>query len=82
MLLSPAQYPWYYVWFAPFLAFRPWQGFLVLAATVPLYYAFFHLSARGQPEVFEETGGLDHLGAGLGALVLAALHKRWGDRPA
>jgi alpha-1,6-mannosyltransferase len=54
VLLTPAQYPWYSVWFAPFLAFKPWQGFLVLAATIPLYYTFFHFSAREQPEIFNE----------------------------
>lgn len=82
VLLSPAQYPWYYVWFAPFLAFRPWHGFLLLAATVPLYYSFFHLSAHGQPEVFEETVVWIIWAPVWAALVFEAAHKRWGDRPA
>jgi hypothetical protein len=42
VLLSPAQYPWYALWFAPFLAFYPVPGLLALMATVPLYYLFFH----------------------------------------
>jgi hypothetical protein len=54
VLLSPAQFPWYLVWFAPFLAFRPWAGFLFLTATAPLYYADFYFIARGRPEIFEE----------------------------
>ncbi len=53
VLLSPAQFPWYAVWFAPFLAFRPWTGFLVLTATAPLYYLSFYFTALGEPEVFK-----------------------------
>lgn len=52
VLLSPAQFPWYAAWFAPFLAFRPWTGFLILTATAPLYYMSFYLSASGEPELF------------------------------
>jgi hypothetical protein len=52
VLLSPAQFPWYAVWFAPFLAFRPWGGFLLLSATFPLYYLDFYFIGRFQPEVF------------------------------
>ena len=53
VLLSPAQFPWYAVWFAPFLAFRPWAGFLVLTATAPLYYTSFYFAALGEPEAFK-----------------------------
>ena len=52
VLLSPAQFPWYGVWLAPFLAFRPWIGFLILTATAPLYYMSFYYADLGQPEVF------------------------------
>jgi hypothetical protein len=52
VLLSPAQFPWYAVWIAPFLAFRPWAGFLILTATAPLYYMSFYFVAAGEPEVF------------------------------
>jgi hypothetical protein len=55
VLLSPAQFPWYAVWFAPFLAFRPWAGFLMLTATAPLYYMSFYLTAAGEPEIFKRT---------------------------
>lgn len=53
VVLSPAQFPWYGVWFAPFLAFQPWLGFLVLTVTAPLYYSYFHFAARGEPELFK-----------------------------
>jgi alpha-1,6-mannosyltransferase len=52
VLLSPAQYPWYAIWFLPFLVFLPLRTFLVLTATLPLYYTFFHFNAREHPEVF------------------------------
>ncbi|MGH6802312.1 MAG: glycosyltransferase 87 family protein [Methyloceanibacter sp.] len=55
VLLSPAQFPWYAVWFAPFLAFRPWTGFLLLSATIPLYYADFYFLSRDRPEIFEDV---------------------------
>jgi hypothetical protein len=54
VLLSPAQFPWYVVWFAPFLAFRTWFGFLLLTATAPLYYMYFFLAAAGEPQVFSQ----------------------------
>lgn len=54
VLLAPAQYPWYMLWFAPFLPFLPLRAFLVLTATLPLYYASFHFAARDTPEVFSD----------------------------
>jgi hypothetical protein len=55
VLLSPAQFPWYAVWFAPFLAFRPWAGFIILTATAPLYYMSFYLTAAGEPALFKNA---------------------------
>ena len=52
VLLSPAQYPWYAIWFLPFLPFLPLRCFLALTVTLPIYYAFFHFNARGAPDVF------------------------------
>jgi len=53
-LVTPAQFPWYYVWIAPFLPFVPLYGLLVLTATLPLYYASFHFIARDAYEVFSK----------------------------
>ena len=80
VLLVPAQYPWYYVWFAPFLPFRPWLGFLILAATIPLYYAYFHLVARERPEVFEDIVVWIIWAPVWAALVLEAARSRWRER--
>ncbi len=55
VLVAPAQFPWYAIWFAPFLAFRPWAGFLVLTATMPLYYLFFYFAAHEHVDLFENV---------------------------
>jgi hypothetical protein len=44
-LVTPAQFPWYVVWIAPFLAFAPLPGLIILAVTMPLYYLAFYLMA-------------------------------------
>jgi hypothetical protein len=51
-LLSPAQFPWYYLWALPLLACFPSAGMLVLTATLPLYYTAFYFYAHGTYELF------------------------------
>ena len=48
----PAAYPWYSLWFLPFLVLAPEPGLVLLSMTMPLYYLFFHYAARDTPEVF------------------------------
>jgi len=52
-LLSPAQFPWYYVWMVPFLALHPRYSLLSLTALLPLYYTRFYLDAAGQVALFD-----------------------------
>ena len=52
LLLSPTQFPWYFGWLAVLLPLFPLRGFLVLAATLPLYYVYFYLAARDMTDVF------------------------------
>lgn len=52
-LLSPAQFPWYYVWLVPFLAIFPRYSLLLLTALLPLYYLRYYLDARGQADFFD-----------------------------
>ncbi len=52
LLTAPAQYPWYLVWLAPFLAFVPLPGLLLLTATLPLYYTAFYFAPRQQIDVY------------------------------
>ncbi len=53
-LLSPAQFPWYYLWIVPFLALRPVPGLLLLTATLPLYYSAFYFLSHDTYSVFKE----------------------------
>ena len=46
-LLSPTQFPWYFLWVAPLLPLFPVRGLLLAVVTLPLYYAYFHLEPRG-----------------------------------
>ena len=46
-LLSPAQYPWYFIWLVPCLCFYTCYPLLALSALLPLYYLYFELLSRG-----------------------------------
>ncbi|MGH1350044.1 MAG: hypothetical protein ACRBBN_04445 [Methyloligellaceae bacterium] len=52
-LLSPAQFPWYFVWVAPFMAFYHSCGLLILTILMPLYYLAFYFLARGEYEIYQ-----------------------------
>lgn len=54
-LLSPAQFPWYFLWVAPFLPILPLSGLIVLTATLPLYYVAFHYFSFGTIETFKSS---------------------------
>lgn len=51
-MLSPTQFPWYYLWLLPFLALSPRPSLLVLTAMLPMYYLKFFYDARGNVELF------------------------------
>ena len=51
-LLSPVQFPWYFLWVLPLLALRPVPGLLLATVTLPLYYAAFYFLARDTYAVF------------------------------
>lgn len=46
-LFSPAQFPWYLVWVAPFLVFYPIWGLILLVPLMALYYVGFALMTAG-----------------------------------
>lgn len=52
-LLSPTQFPWYYLWVLPLLPLRPMWSLLALTATLPLYYLRFPLEALGHAHWFD-----------------------------
>lgn len=52
-LLSPTQFPWYYLWFLPLLALAPRFSLLLLTALLPLYYLRFYFDLKGMVEWFD-----------------------------
>ena len=52
-LLSPTQFPWYYVMIIPFVTLRPRWSLLLLTALLPLYYLRYYFLARGQVAWFD-----------------------------
>ncbi|MEW6531240.1 MAG: glycosyltransferase family 87 protein [Thermodesulfobacteriota bacterium] len=52
-LLSPAQFPWYYLWVIPFMTISPRVSLLVLNVLLPLYYLRFYFLAHGETETFD-----------------------------
>ena len=58
VLLSPAQFPWYAVWVAPFLCFMPVRGITVMMMTISLYYLAFYFFAQEAAIAQEATASL------------------------
>jgi hypothetical protein len=52
-LLSPTQFPWYWIWMLPFLALQPRTSLLLFTALLPLYYLRFHFVGRDMVEVHD-----------------------------
>ncbi len=52
-LMSPTQFPWYFIWMLPFLAIRPRASLLLLTVLLPLYYLRFYFAARGSVGTFD-----------------------------
>ncbi len=52
-LLSPAQFPWYFVWVAPLLVFYRSNGLIALTVLMPLYYTAFALLAQGNYVIYQ-----------------------------
>lgn len=58
--LSPAQFPWYAVWFLPFAVLAGNRPLLFASATLPSYFLFFPLSLRGETSLFMHYVSLIH----------------------
>jgi len=71
--LSPAQYPWYAVWFLPFAVALGCRALLLPAVLLPLYYAFFPLTALGLGAVFAQGVAAIHL---MGVLLMLGLSRK------
>ena len=54
-LLSPTQFPWYYLWLLPLLVLAPNRALLGLTLMLPMYYLRFYYDARGEGLFFHHT---------------------------
>ncbi len=52
-LLSPTQFPWYYLWVVQFLVIAPRPSLLVLNVLLMLYYLRFYFNAHGRAGLFD-----------------------------
>ena len=52
-LLSPAQFPWYFIWLLPLLAIQPRLSLLLLTALLPLYYLRFYFTGIDRVGIFD-----------------------------
>ena len=52
-VLSPTQFPWYYLWILPFLAVHPHPALIVYAALLPLYYLRPLMAFQGFTNIFD-----------------------------
>ncbi len=53
-LLSPTQFPWYYIWMLPFLAVQPRFSLLVMTVLLPLYYLRFFFDIHDKVFIFDD----------------------------
>jgi hypothetical protein len=52
-LLSPTQFPWYFLWMLPLLAMETRVSLLLLTALLPLYYLRYFFKARGMVHIHD-----------------------------
>lgn len=58
--LSPAQFPWYGLWFLPLAAVTQCRPLLLASATLPFYYLFFPLAEMGERGLFQNGAAFLH----------------------
>jgi hypothetical protein len=68
--LSPAQFPWYVVWFMPFATLLGCRALLLPAVLLPVYWLSGPLRVAGHPEVFAHGVAALPLLAVVAALAL------------
>ncbi|MBW1945155.1 MAG: hypothetical protein JRJ51_20310, partial [Deltaproteobacteria bacterium] len=52
-LLSPTQFPWYFLWMLPFLSILPCPSLLLLTPLLSLYYIRYYFQAKGMVHVHD-----------------------------
>ena len=74
--LSPAQFPWYAVWFLTFAAVLGCRALLLPAVLLPLYYLFFAFTGPVLRPVFAQGIAAIHLAGVLIMLGLNLIRRR------
>lgn len=54
-MLSPTQFPWYYLWLLPFLAMHPHPALVLYAALLPIYYLRPLMVHYGHGDTFDHV---------------------------
>ena len=54
-MLSPTQFPWYYLWLLPFLAMCPHPALIFYAALLPIYYLRPLMVHYGHADFFDQV---------------------------
>jgi hypothetical protein len=76
-LMSPTQFPWYWLWMLPMLTVKPSPGLLILTATLPLYYLRFPMQELGYVAWFDYGVVWIEFGPALALLAWAASRRRF-----
>jgi hypothetical protein len=71
-VLSPTQYPWYYIWLLPFLALNPNAPLILYTALLSLYYLRPYFTSQSMKSIFDH--GIVWLEHGP---VLVLLVRQW-----
>ena len=71
-VLSPTQFPWYYLWLLPFLALTPNPPLIFYTALLSMYYLRPYFTSRSMTSIFDH--GIVWLEHGP---VLALLIRQW-----
>ena len=80
-MLSPTQFPWYYLWIVPFLALSPRPSMLVLTLMLPMYYLKFYFTAQDNVLFFHNRVVWIEYAPVL-AIALWEWYTRWHPRAA
>jgi hypothetical protein len=54
-ILSPTQFPWYYLWLLPFLAMHPHPALILYTALLPIYYLRPLMVHSGHGDTFDQV---------------------------
>jgi len=74
--LSPAQFPWYALWFLPLAAAVQCWPLLLASVTLPAYYLFFPMAAMGERALFQNGVAILHAAPVWAWLLWRRIHDQ------